>query len=288
MSRKHYIALGLALVAISLIGASQWLSSKIQPLAVTPAIQPIPTLGQWLRVSGAATVLRPPSFDEIPLDTNGPLIQGEEVRTGSGEVEFRLNNGFELQVAAQSRFFVDSWNRELPGSPLLISIVTGSFKTLKAGYPTDLFVLQNGQLLDPLHPVVKERHPLVISGAPQDFSLVGPSPRVGPSTAHSTAPGSTAAANTLSDEYMDSVLGAQKVKFARCQANALREQKVAQGDMVVGFKINNDGRTSEVRILNSTMTDSSFQTCILEVITTLKFQAFPGAPITRSFDLKFD
>jgi TonB family protein len=293
MNRKNRVGLVLIILALALIVASSKISVLLQKglgIGIPPV--PLTELGQTIQVSGVVTALNPPQFNETPLSGRQPLYQGMEVRTGPGATAtLHLNNGFEMVIFENSRAFIDLWNRQVSTSPIWVSMIHGSLKVLKQGNPSDLYILEDGQLVDPVHPVRKESHPLVISGFATQTPFITPSSPPSETPTPSVSNGgsdSAAAANTLSDSYMDSVLASQKAKFARCQTNALRNQKVAQGDVVLGFRINNDGRTSDVRILSSTMNDETFQSCLLEVIMTLRFQAFPGAPITRSFDLKFD
>ena len=293
------VSAGLAVLAIALVllTHNREIVTRLKPVLFhSEAGEPRFELGHLLETHGNVGY-RLPTETAVTSAKEGDLIFEDSLWQSPRGSNFTLHfaSGYELQFGENSRVVVERWNRSASNSPVLLSMLSGDFQMTHEGPPNQILVLQNGRLFTPQNKDQKRSQVLMISPklvaawaerAPK--SVETSSMVTSEEDEHLPKLPPTHQAVSLSNEYMDEVLAGQRTKFSRCQTNALRSKGQAKGEMVIGFRISPQGRTLESRVLNSTIVDASFQACILEIVSQLRFNEFTGPDIVRSFEMKFE
>lgn len=301
------VVFGIAILIIAavLLTHNREITSHLVPYFYKPIPADLgPQLGTILEVRGNVVHRMPSEATVTPAKDGDVVFENSLWQSPRGaSFKIRFANSYELEFSENSRVVIELWKRDTPNSPVLLSLLSGDFQTLHEGAPSQVLILQNGRLFTPQTKDQKKAQTVLISP-----HLVAGWNERGPQSVETPAATAAAAAmaaneddehapklptpsrllTSLSNEYMDEVLAGQRTRFSRCQANAIRSKTHAKGDMVIGFRISPDGKTQESKVLNSTIGDSGFQNCILEVISSLRFNEFSGPDIIRSFEMKFE
>ena len=80
----------------------------------------------------------------------------------------------------------------------------------------------------------------------------------------------------------------KKNDFFKCFGQLIQKNPLASGQVLISFTIEKMGSTTKVEISKSDILDSSFKSCLIEVVARTHFRAFSGASITTVFPLKFE
>lgn len=92
---------------------------------------------------------------------------------------------------------------------------------------------------------------------------------------------------TLSSAYIESQLMQRSALFRRCQLTSLRDNKLANGNMLFSFVIKNNGRVDKVKLLQNAINNKDLESCVTSVIERTKFKSFNGKAISLSYPLNF-
>lgn len=98
----------------------------------------------------------------------------------------------------------------------------------------------------------------------------------------------TTDSNVLQQSKIEEILNSKKSDFFRCYGQLIQKTEQAHGQVLISFEINNFGKVTKVEINRSDITDSSFKSCLSEVVSRTQFPKFSGPAITTVFPLKFD
>jgi hypothetical protein len=265
-----------------------------------------PSLGLLTEFRGAVYQRLPGSGHDELVRAGHPLPAGIQLLSRAGaSFLIQFANGDGLEFGENTQIVIERWNRNSAESPIFVSVLSGDWKLLGTSGGAVLYILQDGQLSTSAHKNLVAHAPLLITpymeetsappmppapaAAPLADSLSGAVDNEPPATGlEAAAPETIETPVTLANEYMDQVLAAQKARLARCQANALRVHPQIKGRLLLGFRIARDGKTTEARVLNTSVPDPSFENCVLEVLTGLRFRGFSGPEIVRSFEVRFE
>lgn len=89
-------------------------------------------------------------------------------------------------------------------------------------------------------------------------------------------------------EYIASIMTGYRDSFQRCYSQILLKNSSARGDSSLSFTILRNGKTSEPKIISSSISDPAFKKCLIDVVARAHFKSFQGEPITTVFPLKFE
>lgn len=93
---------------------------------------------------------------------------------------------------------------------------------------------------------------------------------------------------SLSDEYIASVVNNQKPFFNRCYAQHLRLNPDSHGQISLSFTIDASGKVSQVSLINSTMNDIQLDRCTVAVIERCRFRPYDGDPVVVNYPINFE
>ncbi|MGE0761764.1 MAG: AgmX/PglI C-terminal domain-containing protein [Bdellovibrionales bacterium] len=228
------------------------------------------------------------------LTATGDLYNLDTVQIQSrGKMQI-TSGGYKLVVQGPGLFVLESWNNSVPDSPVVLHMISGQMYLISEGTPGKLYVVRGGEMLDPKGAGILRERSLLIT----PLNVGEPAPITEPTSA--TAPMVTRPVmnpveadpdeekRILTNDYLDGEIAKQQDQFQRCQNNALREQGEAKGQIMVGLTILPQGKVSQARILTSSITNPQLHSCVIQVFYRMKFNAFEGAPIIRSYPLNFE
>ena len=202
------------------------------------------------------------------LKKNDTLLTSED-----GRAKIRVGSQVELEIQPLSQMVVEEY-----GTATLLSFVRGSYKLLKGASESNVLVSVDGSIRDP-----SGRSPIpVFSVTEKDIQFAPPD---GVVPKEEIAPPS---GETLSDEYITSVLRTQKTYFTKCYAQHLQKSPTSRGSLFVTFLVKNTGEVEKVRVVKSSFKDPDLERCIVDVIRRSRFKDFTGEPILVNFPFSFE
>lgn len=270
--------------------AGQWLADSLNKKEIEQNL--LPVIGRVSQVEGRVLLKRFGDLrgqwvrdgNQLNLDIRDlDTLQVESKTT----VKVDLPNGYQLSIEPDSLVVFEKWNSNDAASPVYAHVLQGSLTSDKKGERGKLFVIQNGQMSYPEGVMIKKTRELVVHSVALDPETVVSEVSLTPSPAVSVSPVPVDGAS-LSDEYLDEMIGAQREHFQRCQANALRDGLAAKGRLVVGLKIQPSGQIEELHLISNDIGNSSLEKCVLDVFSRVRFKTFSGAPIARSYPLTLE
>lgn len=92
----------------------------------------------------------------------------------------------------------------------------------------------------------------------------------------------------LSQAQIEEVLASKKSDFFRCYGQLIQKKEQAHGQVLISFEISPLGKVSKVEITRTDIEESSFKSCLAEVVARTTFPQFSGSNITTVFPVKFD
>jgi len=231
------------------------------------------------------------------------LFSKDQIKTErSGRVHLRMKSGYEIELLPESQLTVDFWGGNK--GPEYFSLIRGNLRVLKVGNPGAMYVLQERETFTPENLPSDTSKGLPIQtntpnaqGPPSEASRkegIGlgtpellPDPPANRLGAKMPEKAGQIKNDTLTSSYIESVLANQAAQFRRCQLTSLRDGKPSVGNLTLGFFIGDDGRTSNVRVVASTLNNKDLEACAGTVIERTKFRAFGGREIQLSYPIEF-
>ncbi len=260
------LKIGLALLALLVLWKNQsianYFNSHFFAKPSAPLLREVATV---LEIKGHVT-------------TPSALVENTEVEIGKeSALRVQFFDGTELEFLSETRVVFDFWNRMMPNSPALVWMLNGDFNLIKAGSMDQVFMVHAGQIFTPSTKPKKWTPPVVV--AVETEKTEAPAPLVVQPKSQSLS---------LTNEYMDDMIANQRQRLINCQQNTARAEGEANGLIVVGFRITNEGKVLEPRVIGATELDQGLQNCVLEVISEIRFKSFVGAEIVRSIEFNFE
>lgn len=301
MSKKASLTLaGIAiLLGLLILVYARDLANELSP---KEPLQRLPQVATALKADGPVT--RRPNNQSIsePLTTGQSIHHQDRIIVDRlGTLQLSFDSGYEIQLIAPSEIVVEYWSADGLSSPAYINVIHGDYKVLKKGILGQLYVVMNREVFVPSVRPRRPTKPFVISqlkSASQDKpEIAAPVPPSESPTEEDTNPAPSVAVDqvaapaqleTLTDSYITEVIAGQKEGFSRCQANAIRDNKPATGQLLFGVTIEPRGVIEEVKVLESNVNNPELEQCVSTVFTRARFKAFTGIPIKRSFPLNFE
>ncbi len=325
MNRRQFLKFGLPLLSAAVVLAylapkvAHWVDSQLHHSRQTAEKnRQLPSGAKLLLAEGRVHLSVSPHQERLLLSGGGlnrPLLQGQLLETGPrswAQLEVRSGR-IELGEYAQARF--ELWNPADPQSPLHIVVHRGDFRVLEEPKAGEVFVIQGGRLSalnrafveslqDPAPQRRLEMDPgqefrsITISSLDDQDSLSeaaedlahgeGAEDPEGDIEETSDETLERLGIRSLSNNYIDQVIAQQRRQFQRCQANNLRDNLPARGELVMGIRISPRGQVEEVKVLRNTVGDQTMVNCVSSVMERLRFRSFDGPPIERSYPLNFE
>lgn len=92
----------------------------------------------------------------------------------------------------------------------------------------------------------------------------------------------------LSQSKIEEILNSKKNDFFRCYGQLIQKEEQAHGQLLLAFEILPSGKVSKIDVTKTEINQTSFLSCLKEVVLRTAFPPFSGKTITTVFPLKFD
>ena len=96
-----------------------------------------------------------------------------------------------------------------------------------------------------------------------------------------------AGSETLTDNYIESVMTDRAPLFRRCQIIGLRDGQNVAGDILVSLTIQPSGKVRNVEILQNSVQNEQLENCVTTIIKQTRFRSFEGRAFSLSYPLNF-
>lgn len=219
------------------------------------------------------------------------LYNFDKVQTRlASKTQLSFLDGFLLEFKPKSLLVIEQWDPEENQGPIYINLLAGDYKVLKKGQPGSLFIVQKGQVFDPLRKPKSHPRALALNIQQPLETEVSSKPSLPTETDASIAHvlPKTPLIQTLSNEYIDETIAKNRDQFVKCQQYAIRENKQAKGQLLIGIAIEPLGKMKETRVLASDIDNPELHKCIQAVMNRTQFRPFHGPEIVRSYPLVFE
>lgn len=262
--------------------------------------QRTPEVAKFILVNGSVWRRHHGRTKDSRLRRSGPLHHQDLLTVERrSHLDIRFPSGDELRLEEKTKAIVEYWNPADSNSPVYVTLLIGDFRVLNKGKRGKLFIIQDRQLFSPGHRPNKPPFMLKLRSSELGLARVeneGMTPGMPPPApdpdeeegALTQSEGSTGLAETLTNKYIEEIVGLQKQNFQRCQANAIREMGKVQGQVLIGFTIQPRGKIEEAKILQTSIENKQLMDCLVSVFKNCRFQEFTGSPIVRSYPLSFE
>lgn len=92
----------------------------------------------------------------------------------------------------------------------------------------------------------------------------------------------------LTQKIIQDVLKNVKNQFYKCYSQLLQKTPGIGGQSSIAFSILATGRVSQPEISSSTLSDTQFKKCLVNVIERVEFPSFAGASVSTVFPIRFE
>ncbi len=186
------------------------------------------------------------------------------LRTDSGsEVLVEFTNGGQFRISEKTEVLLDRLEN---GTPLIV-VRSGEIFIEKFGKAPSFWIRKDGQIYTAV-----------------DFALIDKKN----STRLQEPVPDQQNKEQISQNEIEIVLNAKRNDFFKCFGQLIQKTPQASGQVLISFTIEKVGSTSKVEVAKSEISDVSFNSCLIEVVSRTHFRQFSGSPITTVFPLKFE
>jgi len=205
-------------------------------------------------------------YDEIPAKLGMKLRHLDLIKTVAlSETVIKLNRSEgEFRLQENSEALIE----QLEDNTILITVRMGDITIENFGKTPSFWVRKDGrQLIAMDYALSNEKNTEILRQKGQKISTDN---------------------NVLQQSKIEEILNSKKSDFFRCYGQLIQKTEQAHGKVLISFEINNFGKVTKVEINRSDINDSSFKSCLSEVVSRTQFPKFSGPAITTVFPLKFD
>jgi hypothetical protein len=258
MKKSSWIVPGLIVLGIALILISSWAPQKKFDLVFSKKIAGVIEKTGNVKFQNSGL----PSGTEVKL--NYQIDVRDILKTDeNSEALIEFSNGGQFRLAEKSEVLIDKLDS---GSPLVV-VRTGDIFVEKFGKAPSFWVRKDGQIYTAV-----------------DYALVD---KKNASRLKDAIP-KLQNKEQLSQTEIEGILNSKKNDFFKCFGQLIQKTPQAMGSVLISFTIEKQGHTSKVEISKSEILDSSFKTCLIEVVARTQFRSFSGNPVATVFPLKFE
>lgn len=285
------------LASLGLIIWAPRISSKLKSSESQSAETPRAALAQVLSLEGKVSH-RNHKMSSAQLIEPGSTIGNLDLIVVEARSQMSISaKGYEIRLNGPGQFLFEMWLPQDAEGPLLIHRLAGQLDMLKEGERGKVFVISGQGFSDPkgasvnlgprgliLSPLVLGSAPRPEEPAPSEAAPTGTTGRISLANGADVDPDG----QSLTNEYLDSMISSQQEMFQRCQANALRDQGEVRGQVVMALTISPTGKMEDVHVMTSNIQNEKLLSCLIQVFEQIKFRPFSGPSIVRSYPLSFE
>ncbi len=277
MSKYAYIAFSFA--AVLLITAAIFFFESTKKAEAS-------LVAQITSVRGEISLRHGEANEETKLTSNEMLRAQQVLVTGpDGIATLVFNNGLKLGVKENSRLVAEF---ETTGHErILVTVLDGQIEFSAVATDDSVRVFKNGTLLTKDSAAFS---PLIVSSEetinePDDVSITAAQPEETPAPTEAATeekPKTNPDDEKLENLEIEDAIVAKRAYFQRCYLGYLQRngQTSASGRVTLGFVIENNGKVSSQKIVQSPFSDDALNNCLLEVVSRITFQSFSGPRVS--------
>jgi hypothetical protein len=286
------------------------LQTRTRPLgALTP-------IGEITSVQGQVEARLPKTVQAEPAEPRAILYSQEVLTTrAQGSAVVGLSSGAAVRIEQETRVILEI-DANKP-DVVILTLLAGHVEVMSPGPEGTLRLFRDGVELPlnaralnpapaPLVPAGESSRqqatttstqaaaamPALVATVPDESPTPRPTPpKVLPPYQRGQAPSPVPdAGQTLTDPEISKQIRTQTSFFQRCyltfisrvqnQPNAPEGSSGPKGSVTVGFKIQNTGKVTDVRVVRSDFSDDTLHKCLTEVLGRTPFHAYTGELIT--------
>ncbi len=256
---NKWLVPALILIGSGLIAISIWSPKSPNSRSTTEN-----ELALVIEKSGEVSVLNNEMPESVLLKVNSTLGPKDIVRTGeNSDVSIQWKNEGQFRVTEKSEVLID----QLDNGQFLVVVRAGDIYVEKFGEKPSFWIRKEGQLQSAIDFALSDKSKL--------SKLKDPVP-------------TKSNDNQISQFEIENLLNSKKTDFFKCYGQVLQRNAQAQGSVLIGFTILNQGQATKVEVTKSDINDGPFKACLTEVVARTAFKSFSGAPVTTVFPLKFE
>jgi len=231
-----------------------------------------PVIATVLNLSGEVRTKPNQVTESSAVSEGGKIFDLDTLEVSAlSTAKIRFSSGLVIDVLADSTLFFES------GESIFVTFRKGDYRVASKGQGGEkvLFV-KDGAVVDPL------------GRTPQKPIVVTTEPKATPEKPLPQFPEAPAPADSLSDEYISSIMVSQKNFLNKCYASFLKENPNNTGELFLSFTITQTGNVRQVRVLKSSINDTRLQKCASDVVERTTFKNFAGDPIVVNYPIFFE
>lgn len=252
-------------------------SAIILAMILTLQNPPTPPSEQVIAVAipltGEASFYKKSSSQAQPLKESEDLSDLDSLETQLEQTALlRFQDGYEIELGPKTFVTFES----TPEAPVL-KLKYGKIKLLVAGHRGSLLIDDGKQ---------EQEAYTYFTNLFATQTARGENPDILPPLPDTASVDSLG--ETLTGGYIRSLLQSQHKNFQRCFTQLLQKQPAAKVQANIFFRIERNGRVTNIKVMQSDLTDTQFENCLSEVVNRVVFKAFRGEPIDTSFPLLFE
>ncbi len=249
-----------------------------------------PVIATLTTYSGKVRFKVPKSLRYDNVKENLKLKDQDTVSTDANSTaRIVFDFGFELQVNPNSIIVIEKPKISESGA-VQITFLRGDYQVVSKGASGKVVVSKDKKFQDiagrpPLEPIkisVQETKEKVDSQKLEEKEkpvMVQERPKPKPKKKQK---------ESLSEEYIASVVNNQKPFFTRCYAQHLRLNPDSHGQISLSFTVESTGKVTNVILINSTMNDTQLDRCTVSVVERCRFRPYEGDPVVVNYPINFD
>lgn len=221
-------------------------------------------LGQIEKLSGNASITRKNHSRSTLVGDSESLYVLDTIETHKqSQTEIQFKNETKIRLNSETKVIIDQEKDNV-----LIILSKGSFSIESFGSRNNVFVSYQGQRVK-----LQEWEAWLRAQNAGDKGT-------GLSSYNSN--------DKLSESLISDTIQAHKAKFLQCYNKLLQKTPGVSGSVTMAFTIQKSGRVFNPTIASSVLTDTSFKSCLFEVLNRIEFKAFEGEAISTVIPLNFE
>lgn len=249
-----FLFLGIGFIAIGYL-----LSKPTQKSALKPQ-----QLGQIEKLAGNASLTRKNQSRAHLLADSEPLMVLDTIETHKqSRVDLQFKNETKIRLNPETKVIIDQ-ERDV----LLIILSKGNFSIENYGSQGPVSVSYQGQRIR----LQEWEQWLTSQNVPQKNNRLN----------------TYGSNDKLSETVISDTIQSHKAKFLQCYNKLLQKTPGVTGSVTMAFTIERNGRVVNPTVASSVLSDSSFKSCLFEVLNRIEFKAFEGEPISTVIPLNFE
>lgn len=260
---KSTWVIGLLVFGLSTMAISFWVQNRSKQNR-----DALIRIGQVERSFGEVFTFRPGTELKRKVSKIEFISPLDSVETSDqSEARIALDNNGILRLLPESLVTFERLENK-DGYRDVVVVQRGEIQVEDPGRDGELFVSKNGQQV-----AAKQYHHLAISKEP---------------VAAAQSQARTDSKVGLSEDEINSLVGAQRGNFMKCYTSLLQKDPEAKGELSLNFTIENSGKVGLIEVNSSRLQNDDFRKCLSSVLSRVQFRSFSGSAISTFFPLKFE